>query len=501
MEITERSDGGELIIGLITTLGTDIRPVLQLIKDRLVQYRYETETIKISSEIISQFETDTPTFRSEHDRVAHYMDLGDELRTIDTKLLMKGVSSKIFEKREKKTSRDGNGEDYIEGMPRKGVAVIIDSIKHPDEVNFLRETYTTAFHLLAITADDDSRKRYLTENKGLTEKEADELLQRDHDESLEYGQKTGDAFQSADYFIHIPDSVNELKSKVFRLVDLIFGDPFITPTFEEYAMFMAYAASLRSADMSRQIGAVVAKNNEILSMGVNDCPRFGGGPYWSQMIDHEFSDEPEGRDYMLGYDSNKIEQEKIISRILTSLEIEDNKENQIKVKKAGIGDLTEYGRVVHAEMEALLLCARNHINCRGASMYVTTFPCHNCAKHIIAAGIKDVYYIEPYPKSKAVQFYTKEISVTAGEENKVHFLPFSGVGPRRYMDLFAMSSNFFEKRRRKDENGRKLEFDKAKAHPRNLENGLSYLEKELSACIYFDEQVENLSNNLEGASV
>ena len=133
-------------------------------------------------------------------------------------------------------------------------------------------------------------------------------------------------------------------------------------------------------------------------------------------------------------------------------------------------------------------------------MYVTTFPCHNCAKHIIAAGIKDVYYIEPYPKSKAVEFYTKEISITADEENKVHFLPFSGVGPRRYMDLFAMSSNFFEKRRRKDENGRKLEFDKAKAHPRNLENGLSYLEKELSACIYFDEQVSKQSN-LEGASV
>lgn len=490
MGTVERSAGGELLIGLITTLGTDTRQVLQLIKDRLAQYCYSTEQIKISSEIIAQFDPDASVALSEHDRVSHFMDMGDKLRTIDTQLLMKGVSAKIFERRDKEVHSDERG-DFVEGKPRTGIAVIIDSIKHPDEVNFLRETYTTSFHLLAITADYESRKRYLVDNKGMSPDEAEELLERDHDESLEHGQKTEEAFQNADYFVHITDSEKELRSRVFRLIDLIFGDPFITPTFEEYAMFMAYAASLRSADLSRQIGAVITKNSEILSTGVNDCPRFGGGLYWTQMVSGEFQDEDNGRDYTLGYDSNKIEQESIISNILNSLGIENNIENQAKIKKAGIGDLTEYGRVVHAEMEALMLCARNHIDCRGATMYVTTFPCHNCAKHIIAAGIKDVYYIEPYPKSKAFQFYKREISTNILEANKVHFLPFSGVGPRRYVDLFSMSSNFSYKRRRKDDSGRRISFDKSTAQPRNLQNGLSYLEKELSACIYFEEQVSN----------
>ena len=44
----------------------------------------------------------------------------------------------------------------------------------------------------------------------------------------------------------------------------------------------------------------------------------------------------------------------------------------------------------HAEMEALLSCARSGVSTRGATLYSTTFPCHNCAKHIIAAGVARV---------------------------------------------------------------------------------------------------------------
>ena len=43
-------------------------------------------------------------------------------------------------------------------------------------------------------------------------------------------------------------------------------------------------------------------------------------------------------------------------------------------------------------------------------MYVTTFPCHNCAKHIIAAGLERVVYLEPYPKSRAKTLYDEDIT-------------------------------------------------------------------------------------------
>ena len=59
----------------------------------------------------------------------------------------------------------------------------------------------------------------------------------------------------------IPPETTPLYNSVSRLVELLFGNPFISPNFDEYAMFMAYASSLRSADLSRQIGAVIAREN------------------------------------------------------------------------------------------------------------------------------------------------------------------------------------------------------------------------------------------------
>jgi cytidine deaminase len=103
-----------------------------------------------------------------------------------------------------------------------------------------------------------------------------------------------------------------------------------------------------------------------------------------------------------------------------------------------IADLTEYGRVVHAEMEALLSCARLGVSTKGGTLYSTTFPCHNCAKHIVAAGIERVVYIEPYPKSKALEFHDDSIDLGFDKTSgKVHFEPFVGVGPRRFFDLFS----------------------------------------------------------------
>lgn len=127
-------------------------------------------------------------------------------------------------------------------------------------------------------------------------------------------------------------------------------------------MFRAYIASLRSADLSRQIGAVITKNKEILAEGVNDCPKAFGGLYWSLYENGEYFDETNGRDYTLGYDPNKREQQNIITGILNELNLPKSVENIIKIKSSGIGALTEFGRVVHGEMEALLMCSRNGIS-------------------------------------------------------------------------------------------------------------------------------------------
>ncbi len=469
----------ELVLGIITTVGTDTDNVIRYMKEQLSKFSYTTEVISVSTEILSEFDDATPAFKDEYDRINHFMNLGNNVRESsgDATILMKGVAANILSRRDS----DDNPS------PRGRYAYIIKSIKHPQEADYLKQVYGDGFHLIGVTSEIDKRYEFLEDVKSMSKEQAKELIDRDANESLnDLGQHTQDAFQNSDYFINVTNNIDEIKNTVFRLIDLLFGEPFITPTFDEYAMFMAYSASLRSADLSRQIGAVVTKNNEILSTGVNDCPSYGGGLYWQIHKDSKYYDIENGRDYKVGYDSNKIQQTEIIEHILSQLSLEKTKENITAIKKAGIGSLTEYGRVVHAEMEALMACARNNISSKGSTMYMTTFPCHNCAKHIIAAGVEKVVYIEPYPKSKALEFYPEEISTDPGDfGKKLVFVPFSGVGPRRYIDLFAMTSSKWGKKKRKNDDGMVFEWKRENANLRNPMRPLTYLDYEKAAYVSF----------------
>ncbi|WP_262967393.1 deaminase [Methylobacter psychrophilus] len=162
------------------------------------------------------------------------------------------------------------------------------------------------------------------------------------------------------------------------------------------------------------------------------------------------------------------------------------------LEKSRIRDLTEFGRVVHAEMEAILSCGREGISCIGSTLYCTTFPCHNCAKHIIASGVTRVVYVEPYPKSKALEFHSDSIELRTqldGKDNvdSVIFEPFTGVGARRFLDFFSMSLGTGNKLKRKNKDGGTLIWDKNSA---KLRVGLlpkSYLEIEDAASSVFDE--------------
>lgn len=482
----QKSLKSELILGIITTTGTDIKEVMDILKDQLAKYKYSTKTITVSGDIISKFsQFSNKGFNDEYDRISFYMDAGNLLRkeTKDNAILMRGVCAHIAKDR---IEEDGKP------IPQNGLAYIIKSLKNTDEIDFMRNTYGDGFHLIGITSSRENRINYLHKRKGLSEEKAEELLKRDEDEEYEYGQHTRDAFQQSDYFIDLNnDNGCDVFHNVERLLDLLFGNPFISPTFEEYAMFMAYANSIRSADLSRQIGAVIARNDEIIASGTNDCPRFGGGLYWPIFENKKIYDIEDGRDYKLGYDSNKIEQMGIINSIIDNLGIEKTNENIKKIKKTGIGNITEYGRVVHAEMEALMMCARNNISCRGASLIATTFPCHNCAKHIIAAGIKRVVYIEPYPKSKAFKFYKNEISDKESED-KVQFVHFVGVGPHKFMDLFSVDSMRLYAKKRKGDDGYTIKWKREEATLRTPMNLLTYIESEQAAFLTFEDEVKAL---------
>jgi deoxycytidylate deaminase len=191
-------------------------------------------------------------------------------------------------------------------------------------------------------------------------------------------------------------------------------------------------------------------------MGCNEVPRAGGGTYWS-------GDEPDGRDFAMGGDPNEQKKNELLVDLVDRLRkknflseplmemgdaakvsevlLKDNGNECIKDSK--IMDLLEFGRDIHAEMPAISDAARNGIAVKEAILYCTTFPCHICAKHIIAVGIRKVVYIEPFPKSYAEELHADAIRVEGdGKDGKVGFVRFIGISPFRYRD-------FFEKGKRK----------------------------------------------------
>ncbi|XID96172.1 hypothetical protein ACF3MZ_19775 [Paenibacillaceae bacterium WGS1546] len=128
-------------------------------------------------------------------------------------------------------------------------------------------------------------------------------------------------------------------------------------------------------------------------------------------------------------------------------------------------------------------------------MYCTTFPCHNCAKHIIAAGITKVIYVEPYPKSKALEFHSDAIATSSSDSEAVVFTPFVGIGPRKFFELFSMSLGSGYNKIRKNKDGDALKWKPTDARMRSQLLPVSYLERETYATNDFEEKRRVLNEN------
>jgi len=80
---------------------------------------------------------------------------------------------------------------------------------------------------------------------------------------------------------------------------------------------------------------------------------------------------------------------------------------------------------VHAEERAILSLAGR--SAEGGKLYVTTFPCFQCARLILDAGIKELEYVEAYPIKKTSEFLIK---------NGVDVKPFGGFTARAFFRVF-----------------------------------------------------------------
>lgn len=327
---------------------------------------------------------------------------------------------------------------------------VIDSIKHPAEVGLLRSVYGDAFCLVGVGCRPDVRKKRL-ERKYSLEEDSESLLrfvERDAEDSEhKYGQQVNDTFHLSDYFVdNTGDSANEeqytLADQVKRLFDILFTDTIRRPTAFERGMYHAHAASMRSSCLSRQVGASIldAKNN-LLAVGSNEVPKYGGGSYdGSEPQDHRCFAANK-------YCSNTIEQDRILHSVLKGLKTEgllretaDDLAVLQVVRKTRIKSLIEFSRSVHAEMDAIISLARSGTKLEsGSTLFSTTYPCHSCARHIVAAGLGTVIYLEPYAKSLAIDLHQDSIAdneTPKKSEGRVRFKPYEGVAPRLYRRVY-----------------------------------------------------------------
>lgn len=278
------------------------------------------------------------------------------------------------------------------------------------------------------------------------------------------------------------------EAKLAQLVLQIVGYPFSTPDIHEMGMAYAYLARVSSASLGRQVGAaILSGDGDLIATGWNEVPSPRGGVYRQHysalplktlgftQTDEEMTDY---RDHRLTGkdgspppgDSNSRIRFDILVDLLKRLDslgvlnreslddlgsaFTDEKPERTwaagllsttAIKRATFSAMLEYGRSVHAEMNAITTAARRGLNIQDATMYVTTFPCHECARHVIASGIKRVIYIEPFPKSRVFELHgdavtEKRQARRSGKhaQRKIEFGSFIGISPWRHEELFSM---------------------------------------------------------------
>jgi len=464
----------ELFFGLVAPVGVDLDMIVEVLTTELILQKYNTSTIHVTqimqdvpSNIVLKEEPylERITTRIEYaDEICSRIEREDALAAITITAIQsirEELNRGLANKHGEKLPSDPKSLQEALQQPIPKQAYILRQFKRPKEISLLRQVYGKLFFQISAYSSPAERELLLKKKikasnfGGLEDNQAEcqaiALMAQDYQESDKtHGQQIRETFPLGDVFV---DGVNRknCEAMIKRFVNLIFGDNSLTPDRHEYGMYLAKSASLRSGDLSRQVGAAIFRDSgEVATLGCNEVPKFGGGSYWSDGIEDR-------RDFALGEDPNDRIKREILHDILETLFERKKLAEQINsitavrdimeddaIRKSKIMDLIEFGRIIHAEMSAITDAARLGIRIKAGKLFCTTFPCHICAKHIVASGIDTVVFLEPYPKSYARELHSDSIEIEGGEEvSKVKFTPFLGISPLRYRD-------FFEKGRRKD---------------------------------------------------
>jgi cytidine deaminase len=530
----------ELVIAVVAAVGTEIDLVMDQIATYLDDFGYETHSLRLSDYLAEHSERDFLE-KPFDEKVWEAMTAGDELRqawdrsdalalhAISDIVATRDEAAENAEDSESETKDSENSEEELSPNLSRH-AFLIRSLKTPDELETLRSVYGPRLVVIAAYSPREKRLKHVadqiedsrnTVSRDTWAHQPEALIDRDEKEQESRGQDVSGTFHRADFFIRGWNR-EVIGEDLKRTLEILFGDPFHTPTRDEYCQFMASGAAFRSSELGRQVGAAIATDaGSVIALGSNEVPKPHGGSPWE-------GDGTKYREFEIGdIDTNRKHFDALAKELSATV---DERLNSViegisgeaadrqrldavreavvaslpnDLRKAGLNELTEFGRAVHAEMNAILDAARRGIAVQGATLYTTTFPCHNCARHVIGAGVERVVFIEPYIKSRTAELHSDAVRIDddPGGENddRIVFEAFVGVAPRRYREVFdAAAKERLGHCGRQDESGHKQEFDKKAAVPVFPDAGLAqfrpewreYRMKELLALEHFDKHMK-----------
>jgi dCMP deaminase len=299
----------------------------------------------------------------------------------------------------------------LRGSGKKELRIVIDSIRNSFEARYFRERYS-AFYLFAVNTKDKFRierlSTYFSRNQILN---LDiEYLKDLKTKETFYKQDIKSCIQMSDIYLYNPNDDESvlgekfytLKKSIVRYLSLIYHPGIITPTPEERTMQVAYTAKYNSGCISRQVGAVVTdKDFSIKSIGWNNTPQ-GQTPCLlrnaKDLVNNTDNISFSEYEKSTTSDIKKYVSEGLINNtsILKGLNpcfcfkqiqnVIDGEKNQV------------HTRSLHAEENAMLQIAKyGGEGLSNGNLFTTASPCELCSKKAYQLGIKNIYYIDPYP--------------------------------------------------------------------------------------------------------
>jgi deoxycytidylate deaminase len=482
----------EVFFGLIAPIGINLDAVELTLSKSLERVNYKANNIRLTTifaELGTKYEV---KYTDEYDRYAKLIKAGDSLCKDAGRndiLALYGIEYlKLYQ------SRETNDE-----IPEQ-VAHIFRQIKRPEEIITLKEVFGRNAMFISCYSSKENRKDYLVKkllktNRGINKTELESMALKimsidENEKDMPSGQRVMECYQHADFVLDCTD-LSTLTRSADRLIDIYFGHPFISPSKDEYCSYFANAASYRSLDLSRQVGAAIFTDEcEVVALGCNEVPKAGGGTYWHDS-------ECDHRDYAIGQDSNQQVKQDMARDALVRLQdtwLIDKYKNlsperlsyqALEAKGAPlrgsmISDVIEYGRMVHAEMNAITDAARTRKSTQDTTLYCTTMPCHLCTKLVIASGIKRVVYVQPYSKSLVDELFSDSVAIDQGlQPNKVTFETLKGVTPNGFRIAFRKTS------KRKNDDGTAISWNPLQAVPTFLSSFPYYRPLEITASAEF----------------